>query len=328
MQPLAGYHTRAAFSLFPVSISMTTHTASRRLKQKRLWLALAALFALLFFSLKEKPTSQHNQVAPFGTETGDSLPTHNSQKPLSDAEKGILALARAYPDFFEIADQVPTQNVLVWKDGTRLPYDDGREKSPQERLENPDLEDQMQYYPSGRLETPPQKGEQAGRIRYEPFFKKMYGNSAAQVAQKLTTVVWLPKHIGTKLQVTTVNQVHQKVKTLSLQLDSLVSLRPDLKKYLQNPGGTFNWRNISGTNRLSAHSFGMTLDINTTYSHYWQWSAKTKDENATLSYQNQIPMEIVELFEAQGFIWGGKWYHFDTMHFEYRPELLLFAQMR
>jgi hypothetical protein len=21
-------------------------------------------------------------------------------------------------------------------------------------------------------------------------------------------------------------------------------------------------------------------------------------------------------------IWGGKWGHFDTMHFEYRPELL------
>ncbi|MDD5211432.1 MAG: M15 family metallopeptidase, partial [Sulfuricurvum sp.] len=23
-----------------------------------------------------------------------------------------------------------------------------------------------------------------------------------------------------------------------------------------------------------------------------------------------------------GFIWGGRWYHYDTMHFEYRPELL------
>ena len=31
---------------------------------------------------------------------------------------------------------------------------------------------------------------------------------------------------------------------------------------------------------------------------------------------------IVEIFERHGFIWGGKWYHYDTMHFEYRPELL------
>jgi hypothetical protein len=40
-------------------------------------------------------------------------------------------------------------------------------------------------------------------------------------------------------------------------------------------------------------------------------------------YKNQIPLEIVKIFEKYGFIWGGRWYHYDTMHFEYRPELLL-----
>ena len=29
-----------------------------------------------------------------------------------------------------------------------------------------------------------------------------------------------------------------------------------------------------------------------------------------------------EIREKYGFIWGGRWYHFDTMHFEYRPEIL------
>ena len=37
---------------------------------------------------------------------------------------------------------------------------------------------------------------------------------------------------------------------------------------------------------------------------------------------NHIPLEIVAIFERHGFIWGGKWSHYDTMHFEYRPELL------
>jgi D-alanyl-D-alanine carboxypeptidase len=29
---------------------------------------------------------------------------------------------------------------------------------------------------------------------------------------------------------------------------------------------------------------------------------------------------------SYGFIWGGKWYHYDTMHFEYRPELMGFRR--
>jgi hypothetical protein len=31
---------------------------------------------------------------------------------------------------------------------------------------------------------------------------------------------------------------------------------------------------------------------------------------------------VVEIFERHGFVWGGRWSWFDTMHFEFRPELL------
>ena len=36
-----------------------------------------------------------------------------------------------------------------------------------------------------------------------------------------------------------------------------------------------------------------------------------------------VPETVVRAFEVQGFVWGGKWLFFDTMHFEYRPEILL-----
>jgi D-alanyl-D-alanine carboxypeptidase len=52
-------------------------------------------------------------------------------------------------------------------------------------------------------------------------------------------------------------------------------------------------------------------------SDYWLWSGTT----GTIPYKNGMPREIVDIFERHGFIWGGKWYHYDTMHFEYRPEL-------
>ena len=53
----------------------------------------------------------------------------------------------------------------------------------------------------------------------------------------------------------------------------------------------------------------------------WQALVLEKDKNG-IERVNRIPYEIVEIFERHGFIWGGRWYHFDTMHFEYRPELL------
>jgi len=80
-------------------------------------------------------------------------------------------------------------------------------------------------------------------------------------------------------------------------------------------------------NRLSCHSFGMTIDINAHMAEYWQWDLRARgvtiSEDQCIVYHNSIPWEIVEIFEKYGFIWGGKWYHYDTMHFEYRPELIL-----
>lgn len=96
---------------------------------------------------------------------------------------------------------------------------------------------------------------------------------------------------------------------------------PEWKKYLNSPG-TFNWREISGTGRLSTHCFGIAIDLNAKYSEYWKWDYPSADENSDITYRNQIPQGIIDIFEKYGFIWGGKWYHYDTMHFECRPELL------
>ena len=52
----------------------------------------------------------------------------------------------------------------------------------------------------------------------------------------------------------------------------------------------------------------------------WKWVKP--DADGKRPYRNRFPLEVVEVFERHGFIWGGKWAHFDTMHFEYRPELL------
>jgi peptidoglycan LD-endopeptidase CwlK len=236
--------------------------------------------------------------------------------PADSIPEGIRRLQQAYPQFIAKVGR----NSVSLKDGTTYVYDDGKKnKTFQELLDNPDLEDMFRYaYPRTFSEKGPKKGEDPGRIRFMPFLMKMYGNSQEDVQAKLREVVWLPKTLNVKLQVTTVNGVADKMEAISRELDEI----PELKTYLENPAGTFVWRRIAGTKRLSMHSFGMTIDINVKQSHYWQWDCKCANEDAKLSYKNLIPRKIVEVFEKHGFIWGGKWYHYDTMHFEYRPELL------
>jgi hypothetical protein len=175
-----------------------------------------------------------------------------------------------------------------------------------------------QKYTTGLSKEPPAPNFDPGRIRNEPFFLKLYGGTEKEVEKNLTVITWCPKLVGQQVRVTRINGIDKKLTQISKELDE----HPELKKYLSNIGGTFTWRNIAGTKRHSMHSFGMTIDINTDYSDYWQWAFKCGNENAVIEYKNRIPQVIVNTFEKYGFIWGGKWYHYDTMHFEYRPELI------
>ncbi|MCP4442408.1 MAG: M15 family metallopeptidase [Aureispira sp.] len=232
--------------------------------------------------------------------------------------KGIQQLLKAYPQQLKKA----TPNSIIWADGTEMFYDDRiKNKSFRQLLDEPDLQDQLENMPYNRGKMPqsPARNDDPGRIRYEPFFLKMYGESKDAVRKNLVEVDWLPQSIGQKLLVTTINEVDKKVIALSAELEK----HPELHKYLTKPGGTFNWRKIAGTDRMSMHSFGMTIDVNVGYSDYWRWHIKDGDTEGTkvIEYRNRIPIELVEIFEKYGFIWGGKWYHYDSMHFEYRPEL-------
>jgi peptidoglycan LD-endopeptidase CwlK len=235
---------------------------------------------------------------------------------MSHVSTGLRKFLRAYPDFLVSVDG----NTVVWKDNTRMIFEDGIEDKDFETLLNsPDLQDQLKFiYPIGRKYGIPEKNSDPGRIRYEPFFLKMYGESPEEVKKNLVPISWLPSTVNKTLMVTSINGVNEKLQAVSDELDKLVHLH----KYLDNPAGTFFWRPISGTKRLSSHSWGIAIDIDVEYANYWKWD-DPKAERFYLGYANKIPPEIVEVFETHGFIWGGKWYHYDTMHFEYRPEVLI-----
>ena len=146
----------------------------------------------------------------------------------------------------------------------------------------------------------------------------MYGDSSEAVGKQTAEIRWLPQSASLPLRVTTVNDVHRRLEAVSAELEKL----PEAQRvFATKPAGTFVWRNIKGTDRLSMHSFAIAIDVGVGFADYWRWVRP--DADGKYPYRNRFPYEVVEAFERHGFIWGGKWYHFDTMHFEYRPELLV-----
>ena len=225
-------------------------------------------------------------------------------------------LVSSYPEFLAGHEG----NELIWKDGTRMLFDDGRRGKEFETLLNsPSIKD-MFYAPyiHGKATDAPEVNIDPGRVRYEPFFIKMYGDCRkGETSRTLVDVVWLPKKWGKKIKMTRVNGVAEQLYNVSRELDLLPA---KYDNYLFPPAGTVNCRVIEGTKRLSAHGSATAIDIAQQHSDYWRWAKP--DSKGRYPYRNHIPAEIVEIFEKHGFIWGGRWYHYDTMHFEYRPELL------
>lgn len=227
-------------------------------------------------------------------------------------------LTAAYPETLERIEG----NWLVWRDGTRMPLDDGKgPKSFAAWLENPDIKDMLlQPYPAGIGPVEPSPESDPGRARNAAFFDKMYGNCRkGEVKPKLVTIRWLPKKANQQLLVTGVNGVAKRLEAVSNELDRLPR---EFDKYLAPAGGTYNCRVIAGTDRVSAHGYGIAIDIAVSPSDYWRWGGASGGKSHPIAYRNRVPLEIVHIFERHGFIWGGRWYHYDTMHFEYRPELL------
>lgn len=208
-------------------------------------------------------------------------------------------LVDAYPQLIaEVRD-----GYIVWQDGSSMEL-------------APVAEQFVRKYPVGADFSESPRGD-PGRHRHPPFFEKMYGATRAEVEANLVDVAWLPRTTKKTLRVTRINGVAKKLVQISADLDALPVA---FKKFLVKPGGGYNWRTVNGSEQLSPHAFGIAVDINIGFGNYWRWDLERLGRT---EYRNRIPQEIVDIFERHGFIWGGKWEHYDTMHFEYRPELLL-----
>ena len=95
----------------------------------------------------------------------------------------------------------------------------------------------------------------------------------------------------------------------------------------------WNWRTVASSGNRSSHSYGIAIDLLPGnlrgQETYWLWASRSNSQWWNIPYSSRYhpPDEVVRTFESFGFVWGGKWANFDTMHFEYRPEVFILSNI-
>ena len=237
------------------------------------------------------------------------------------AKEDLLCLILAYSDY--IKDICKDDNgfiYLITRSNKKILYDDKKTKNDEEKLNNPDLQDMLEdKYSLDSIDCVVEEGKNPGRIRVYPLLNEVYGYSEVNVQNNLETII-------TPYGTISFNGQNGGAKALKNALESAKTYEkeqnPKIVQFVLPIMGTFNYRYVQGTGRLSPHAFGIAIDLNKSNSDYWKWAKREDASKRIASY----PKELVKAFEENGFVWGGKWAKFDILHFEYRPEIILKAK--
>jgi hypothetical protein len=258
-----------------------------------------------------------------------------------EGEPEMAALARAYPDRIgEFAFRGDDWALRIddtwyyWAHGRLLPEElrDQWEDFASYRFYSypldlppiPDLDEESKSRLKERLE----RADEDPPRRHEGLLADLYrAGTRGQIEARIVTV----KLMGFEVRVH--EQIAGPLEAAGRDLEVLIERDPGVQRFVAGLKGLagYNWREIAGTRSRSYHSYGIAIDLAPKSfggrHTYWRWALPQTEEFYAIPYERRwmVPRQIIEIFEEQGFVWGGKWFFFDTMHFEYRPEILVLA---
>jgi len=150
-------------------------------------------------------------------------------------------------------------------------------------------------------------------------------SNRVETEKRLVRITFLGK--STKVH----HAIHDKLAKVESLIFTIAKNDPAVQTWINGLGNLegYGWRNIAETQSRSFHSYGLAVDLLPrnmgNKQTYWLWTSQYRNDWYNVSYNERYhpPESVIKAFEVYGFIWGGKWPMFDTMHFEYRPEVIL-----
>lgn len=239
---------------------------------------------------------------------------------ICNTKRDLLVLMVTYPECIKDIEKDEDGFIyLIMQNNNKVLYDDRKEKNYEQKFYNSDLQDTLeQIYPLDMITDVMDEGKDPGRIRSYSFLSNMYGGNKEAVQKNITNK---STYYGT-MMFNKVNGAADNLEKALNKVSELAKQNTKIYNFVSPTSGTFNYRVIKDTGQLSPHAFAIAIDLKSDPADYWKWCNREKGGKRIAIY----PEEIVKTFEECGFVWGGKWAHFDILHFEYRPEIILKAR--
>ncbi|ADL53767.1 M15 family metallopeptidase [Clostridium cellulovorans] len=265
---------------------------------------LAVILSVTCFQAKGEESSEDNNITL-------------DEKYKTIMKQDLLCLMMGYPDHIEgVVKENSGLIYVVMKSGNKILYDDMVKKNIDQKLKNPDLQDMLeQVYPLTSISSVMKENFDPGRIRVYSLLHEVYGKNKGEIEKNLRCAV-------NGLRFNSNNYANDRLVQIMKQIGTLSQTNGKAMACVYPINGTYNYRVISGTGRLSPHSFGIAIDLASNPKDYWQWASLEQGNQRIKEY----PKELPQVFENNYFIWGGKWSHFDILHYEYRPEIIIKAR--
>lgn len=305
---------------------------------------MRAALLVVFISASLLSVQAQNKSSSSSTSAGDVAVVSVVQQVPDRAEMIMKALSAAYPDILGPAQYVngdwavAVRGVLYFYAGARLLparlLSQAEQYAPQPFYTYPE---EMPAWKTPTAEESERMKSAALRRRSQPlkrsslFWDAVYRASSKDEAyERLKTIRFLGHNV----------MVHYSIlEELSLveeQIFAAAKTDAQVQKWINgiNTLSAWNWRNIAQTETRSYHAYAAALDILPKQSGgletYWLWTSEKNPQWWMVPYEKRLhpPDAVIKAFERYGFIWGGKWSFYDTMHFEYRPELLILSDIQ
>jgi len=312
------------------------------------WIAnffMIIMIAVNFSQCARQTVSASEPGGVESNEAAENIENILETAPPTRAELVARALKQAYPGVIEEVGFKNDDWAVLMK-GTWYHYAGGR-LLPETELENAANYRSMQFYnyveelPEWVERTPEEARRFAGwsgssggartqtPVRRSHFFLDTLWQAGTQseTERRMARINFLGK------QVRMHELVRDRLILVEAEIRAAAAIEPAVHTFINSIGTmeSYGWRNIAITDSRSYHSYGLAIDILPRSlggkQTYWLWTSQAGRDWWNVSYDQRYhpPSTVTKIFESYGFILGGKWQQFDTMHYEYRPEILILA---